>query len=95
MANTATASHVKGYGLHAKGRLQGCKQKTLSVSKVNAPSKDSLHNQNKVDFTSAVLLSWKTTEKFQNGKPQETIPISLPGTSFHFSYSALNSFTKC
>jgi len=65
--NIATASYIKGYRSYRKGRLQGCKQKTLSISKVRALSKDGVQYQNKEDFTSAILLSCKATENFQNG----------------------------
>lgn len=51
-----------------KRQAAGLQIETPNISNVKAPSKDGVHNESKVDFTSADVLSYKTTEKFENIK---------------------------
>lgn len=51
-----------------KSHTKGLQKETMSISNTKVLSKDNVHNQRKVGFRSANFLSYKTTERFENGE---------------------------
>lgn len=63
-----TAQQQQCENYKRKSHNKGLQKETMSISETKALSKDNVHNQRKVDFTSADFLSCKTAEKFKKGK---------------------------